>query len=109
MAKHEFALLDHVPKPGVRYDQHEADHLVCAVVDDEAIEGRLREFEVLPCYAHTLDCPWEGLVYCGITLIPPHAAREMYPMVCTDPAFAGLTAMLEKAVRDNKWIIHFGI
>ena len=109
MAKHEFALMDHVPKPGVRYDQYEGDHLVCAVVDDDAVERRLQDFDILSCYAHTVDCPWEGINYIGITLIPPHTARQMYRMICTDPAFAELTSMLEEADRENKWIIHFGI
>ncbi|MBQ7298980.1 MAG: hypothetical protein IJW77_03975 [Clostridia bacterium] len=109
MAKHEFALMDHVPRQGVRYDQYEGEHLVCAAVDDDAIECRLRDFEILPTYAHTVDHPWGGLCYCGITLIPPHAAREMYWMVCTDPAFDELTAMLKDADREHKWIIHFGI
>ena len=44
MAKHEFALMDHAPMPGVRYDTYEGDCLNCAVVDDDAIEGRLRDF-----------------------------------------------------------------
>ena len=109
MAKHEFALMDHVPRHGVRYDEYEGNHLVCAVVDDDAIEGRLRDFAVLPCYAHTVDHPWGGLCYCGITLIPPHIAGQMHRMVCSDPAFDALSAMLIKAVCENKWIIHFGI
>ena len=59
MAKHEFALMDHVPQAGVRYDQYEGDHLICAVVDDDAIEQHLPEFEILPCYAHTVDIHFE--------------------------------------------------
>ena len=109
MAKHEFALMDHIPQPGVRYDTYEADRMSCVSVDDAFIEGRLRDFEILPCYAHTVDRPMHGLCYCGITLIPPHAAREMRWMVCTDPAFARLAAMLDEADRENKWIIHFGL
>ena len=109
MAKHEFALMDHVPQSGVRYDQYEGDHLVCAVVDDDAIEQHLPEFEILPCYAHTVDIPWEGLCYCGITLIPPHTAGEMYRMVSHDSAFGELIPMLLEAEQEHKWIIHFGI
>ncbi len=109
MAKHEFALMDHIPQPGVRYDAYEADHLACVSVHDDFIEGWLWDFCILPCYAHTVDIPTDGLCYCGITLIPPHAAREMRWMVSTAAAFADLTAMLDTADRENKWIIHFGL
>ena len=109
MAKHEFALMDHVPMPGVRYDAYEAEHLHCVCVHDDFIEGRLQDFEILPCYAHTVDIPIHGLCYCGITLIPPHAAREMRWMVFCEPAFADLVTMLDEAERENKWIIHYGI
>ena len=109
MAKHEFALMDHVPQAGVRYDAYEADHMCCVSVDDDAIEPRLRDFLILPCYAHTVDIPTGGLCYCGITLIPPHAAREMRWMVCTDRALDALTALLDTAEKEHKWIIHFGL
>ena len=109
MAKHEFALMDHIPRSGVRYDAYEAEHMYCAAVDDALIDERLRDFEILPCYAHTVDCPIQGLCNCGITLIPPHAAREMRWMVCTDPAFTDLVTMLDEADRENIWMIHFGI
>lgn len=109
MAKHEFALMDQMPQPGVRYDTYETAHLRCVSVEDDLIGERLWEFRILPCFAHTVDLPWEGLCCCGITLIPPHTAREMRWMVCTDAAFSALTELLDISDRENKWIIHFGL
>lgn len=109
MAKHEFALMDHIPQSGARYDTYEPMQYHCISVDDRHIEGRLWDFLILPTYAHTVDVPWEGLCYCGITLIPPHTAREMRWMICTEPAFADLVTMLDEADRRGKWIIHFGL
>lgn len=109
MAKHEFGFMDRAPQSGERYDSYEPDRYHCISIDDSHIEGRLSDFDVLPSYAHTVDIPCGGLCYCGITLIPPHAAGEMARMVCNDPAFDELTAMLKQADCENKWIIHFGL
>lgn len=109
MAKHEFGMMPVPPVHGVRYDTYEPDRYSCISVDDDLIAGRMEDFSVLPCYAHTTDRPWQGLCYCGITLIPPHAAREMVWMVCTEPALDALTALLRTADRENKWIIHYGL
>ena len=109
MARHEFALLDHIPLPGVRYDAYEGDHLICISVHDDFIERRLWDFMILPCYAHTVDIPIAGLCYCGITLIPPQAAREMAWMVRFDPALSALAQLCDRAAAENKYIIHFGL
>ncbi len=109
MAVHEFGLMDKAPMRGERYDTYEPRRYHCISVDDSYIEGRLWDFQILPTYAHTVDFPWGGLCYCGVTLIPPHAAREMRWMVCTDAALASLTALLDTADRENKWVIHYGL
>ena len=108
-AVHEFALLEHAPLHGVRYDTYEAPQMRCVSVHDDDIERYLDRFTSLTCYAHTVDIPCRGLCYCGITLVSPQTAREMRHLVDGDPAFDALTAMLSDAVNENKWIIHFGI
>ncbi len=109
MAKHEFGFMDRAPQSGERYDTYEPDRYHCISIDDSHIEGRLSDFEILPCYAHMVDIPCGGLCYCGITLIPPHTAGEMCRMVSHDYAFDELIPMLLRAEQEHKWIIHFGI
>ena len=109
MAKHEFALMDHVPQKGVRYDTYDAPHMNCVSVHDDDVERYLTVFDHIPTYAHTVDVPYQGLCYCGITLIPPQAAHRMRCLTEHDPAFSALHSMLDAAEHENRWIIHFGI
>ena len=109
MANHEFGLMDTPPMHGVRYDTYEPERYHCICVNDDDIEKRMKDFLILPCYAHSLDIPWDGLCYCGITLIPPHAAQKMRWMVSDTPHLAALTELLDRAVREQKYVIHYGL
>ena len=109
MAKHEFGLMETAPVRGVRYDSYEPDQYHCIAAEDEALERYQWDFRDLDCFAHTLDCPAEGLAWCGITLIPPHTAREMAWMIRFDPSLAALISLCDRAAAENKYIIHFGL
>ena len=109
MAKHEFELLARAPLHGERYDAYEPDTASCVSVDDAHIERRMWLFDDLSCYAHALDVPYKGLVYCGITLIPPHSANEMYWMIHTDDAMKDLAVLLLRAAEENRYVIHYGL
>ena len=109
MAVHEFGIMPEAPVHGRRFDEYEPGGYRCMSVDDAFIEHRLWDFLILPCYAHSVDIPCAGLCDCGVTLIPPHAAREMFWMVHTDRHLAALAELLARAGRENKWIIHFGL
>ena len=109
MDSHEFGIMTEAPQKNQRFDLYEPEKYHVIAVDDDILFPFMQDFMILPCFAHTLAQPCEGLVYCGITLIPPTAVREMVWMVSPHPKLAQLTALLKRAIKENKYVIHFGI
>ena len=60
-------------------------------------------------YWHSLDRSESGLVYHGITLIPPESIAEVIEAVKDVPEMRRLTEMLVVAERKRKFVIHFGV
>jgi hypothetical protein len=60
-------------------------------------------------YWHTVDRPGRGLCYTGITLIPPETLPGLREAVTRQGGMAELAALLRRAERENKWVIHYGI
>ena len=109
MAKHEFGIMAFAPRPGERYDTYEPEKYACISVDDDALnaaEGRLSTIE---CYWHTLAAKEKGLTWCGITLIPPGSLRSCVDAVADFPELCALKELLEKARKEGRWVIHYGL
>ncbi len=109
MAKHEFGIMETAPKSGERYDEYEPQKYHCITVDDDYIEDILERFNDIDFYWHSLDVPGKGLAYCGITLIPPSSDKAFVAAIEDIPELSGLKALLQKAMDENKFVIHFGI
>ena len=109
MAKHEFGIMESDPVKGRRYDEYEPQKYDCISVDDEYIECIDAELVALKCYAHTLDKPINGLAYCGVTLIPPEAIEQFIPLIESQTETTDLKNLLCAALRQNKFVIHFGL
>lgn len=109
MAKHEFGIMAKAPAAGQRYDDYEPEKYRCVAVADERVERLAREAAQLPMYWHTVDCPAEGLAYTGITLIPPKTLPKLRETVQRLGDMAELAALLGRAERENKWVIHYGV
>ena len=58
---------------------------------------------------HTVDVRGKGLACCGITLISPQSAERMLEILPRDEDFLPLIELLEKAVADNSFVIHYGL
>ena len=109
MAKHEFGVMQEMPKPSVRYDVYEPHRYNCISVDDDYIEKIAHELKEIDLYWHSVDVPRKGISYCGITLIPPASLEQMIGVIQTLGALLPLKRLLEKAVHEKKWVIHFGL
>lgn len=111
MAKHWFGILPSAPQTGQRFDCFEPQRYGCIWVGDDCIEPRLQRLAEVPCFAHTVDMPVMGLVYCGITLIPPQSILQF--MAAFDdaeaPGLLDFLLLLKAAHTQNKFVIHFGI
>ena len=67
------------------------------------------EISTLEMYRHTVDCPGRGLCYTGITLIPPAVLPRLREEVQRQGGMAELAALLRRAERESRWVIHYGI
>ena len=109
MAKHEFGIMGNAPERGKRYDEYEPQKYDCISVNDIYIEALDACMIDLDFYWHTLDIASKGLAYCGVTLIPPETAAKMAVIIEESKPLAALCALLQRAVTESKWVIHFGL
>ena len=109
MAKHEFGIMPQEPQPGVRYDSYEPEVYRCISVDDVYVEALDAACADLDCCWHTRSRNAKGLAYCGITLIPPTSLKEFHAQLGNSAELCQLKELTERAMEQQKWIIHFGI
>lgn len=109
MAAHEFGIMPDVPQRGKRYDEYEPQKYICISVDDDYIEPITSRLEALDVYWHTLSGKGKGLAYCGVTLIPPCSLRAFIRVIEDNSDLSGLKELLEKALDENRWVIHYGL
>lgn len=109
MAMHEFGIMQTPPQEGKRYDEYEPEKYDCISVNDDYLEDIVGNFDHIDFYWHTLAVKGKGIAYCGVTLIPPASINSFVEVIKGVPELAELKELSEKAFRENKWIIHFGL
>lgn len=109
MAKHEFGIMMDAPQQGKRYDEYEPWKYACISVDDAYLEGVVERLTSIDFYWHTLSVKGKGLAYCGVTLVPPCSLKAFIDVVADNSELSELKKLLEKALSNNKWAIHYGL
>ena len=109
MAKHEFGIMPNEPNPHTIYTEYDPQKYNCIGVDDDSIEKIVPLLNRIDFYWHSLDVPNKGIAYTGITLIPPTSIAPFMAGIENTSEFRELKALLEKALSENKWVIHFGL
>lgn len=109
MARHEFGIMQNAPKPRKRYDEYELQKYNCISVDDDYVEKIDANLNNIDFYWHTLDMPGKGIAYTGITLIPPTSIQAFTAVIEDIAELNELKDLLQKALAENKWVIHFGL
>ena len=109
MAMHEFGIMQTEPAVGQQFEKYEPRKYHCICVDDAERERLLPETDGLELYWHAVGCTGKGLNYTGITLIPPVSLPKLREAVTRQGDMAELAALLRRAERENKWVIHYGI
>ena len=109
MAKHEFGIMMDVRQPGKRYDKYEPWEYACISVDDVYLECIIERLLSIDFYWHTLSVKGKGFSYCGITLVPPSFLKAFIDVTADNPELSELKKLLEKALDNHKWVIHYGI
>lgn len=110
MAKHEFGIMQDAPQQGKRYDEcYEPQKYACVSVDDDYLDGIVAKLEAFDFYWHTLSVKGKGLAYSGITLIPPSSLDAFIKVIGDNSYLTQLKELLERALGENKWVIHYGL
>ena len=108
-ATHEFGIMQDAPQKGERYDKYEPWEYNCISVDDKYLEKIIPRFKNIDFYCHTIDVKVKGLSYYGITLIPPCSIKAFVRVIKDIRELSELRDLSEKALTENKWIIHYGL
>lgn len=109
MAKHEFGIMPNEPKPHTSYTKYEPQKYNCIALDDDTVVKIAPLWDRIDFYWHSPDLPAKGIAYTGITLIPPTSIQSCLAGIEATSEFRELKALLEKALSENKWVIHFGL
>ncbi len=109
MARHGFGIMKAPPGKGRRYDRYEPEKYNCIFADDDYIENIITEFCHIDTFWHTTEVKGKGLDYCGITLIPPESLNEIADIIRDIHGLEELLKLIQEALKENKWIIHFGL
>lgn len=112
MAKHEFGIIPKVSKKC--YDTYEPNKYDCISIHDDLIEPLCLQLSTIDMFAHSTEEPYKGLAYCGITLIPPTSLREVKMVIENNlneenKELEILIQLIDKAILEEKYIIHYGI
>ena len=106
---HEFGIMAEDPMPGERYDRYEPWEYNAISVHDDFIEPLIPQLNDVDMFWHTVDVPGKGLAYCGITLIPPTAYPAVLGIICPVTELQAMSELVERAIREQRYIIHFGL
>ena len=109
MAKHEFGIMTDAPQQGKRYDKYEPWKYDCISVADDYLEVVVERLSSIDFYWHTLSVKGKGLAYYGVTLVPPFSLKEFIDVIADNSELSELKKLLEKALGNHKWVIHYGL
>ena len=109
LARHEFGIMQNAPKLRKRYDEYEPQKYNCISIDDDYVEKIVANLNNIDFFWHALDVPAKGIAYTGITLIPPTSIQAFTAVIKDIEELNELKDLLEKALVENKWVIHFGL
>lgn len=109
MAKYELGIMENPPEKGRRYDKYNPwDYPRLEVIEDDVLDPVLLKFKAV-VYWHTLDIKADVVAMTGINLIPPESLPTLICLVKSNPELIRLEKLLETAVKENKFVILFGL
>ncbi|AXZ71923.1 TPA: hypothetical protein OBP09_002196 [Escherichia coli] len=115
MIKTEFGIIDKIDTDK-DYGHHEPEKYNCVYIDDDIyIDEWWEQLQTIKTFYHSLNRPGYALARYGVTIIPPDSLNQFLHIVISDPKFQhdplllSLSEVIQKAIRGNKHMIHFGI
>ncbi len=115
MAEAEFGIIDSI-RQDKDYSEYEPDKYGCIGIDDDRyMDDWWPQLCLLKTYFHRLDRPAFGLARYGVTLIPPASLAQFQDIVLSDKRMKEdiqlvlLSELIGRAIRENKYMIHYGV
>lgn len=114
MPKHQFGIIEAI-KQDKDYSVYEPKKYNSISIDDDIVEVFCEKLNEMGTYFHELKRPEFGLAYCGVTLIPPSSLSFLREVILNEQQCNGskdlrkLLLLIDKAIKEKKYIIHFGI
>ena len=75
----------------------------------DKVKSDLEKVTSIDFYWHTLSVKGKGLAYCGVTLVPPCSLKAFIDVIADNSELSELKKLLENALSNNKWVIHYGL
>ncbi len=115
MIKIEFGIIDQID-PEKDYGTYEPEIYDCVAIDDHIyINDWWERLTQLKTYFHSLKRPANALARWGVTLIPPESLPGFLKIVQEDKRInkdrklKALAEKIKKAIKGQKYMIHFGV
>ncbi len=115
MIKTEFGIIDIIEKDK-DYSKYEPNRYHCIYIDDDRyINDWWDRLTLMKTYFHNLNHPETGLARWGVTLIPPESLAAFQDIVISDQRINEdkqlvlLAEKIRQAIRENKYMIHYGV
>ena len=116
---HEFGIINCIEKDK-EYIHYEPEKYDCIIVDGDLIDELSttdfgKKIDTLKTFAHNTNRPNNNLAYFGITLIPPSSHKQFLNIVREandDYKSEQLEKLIKKigeAIKEDEWMIHFGV
>ena len=111
---HEFYIIEDINNQSL-YSEYAPDLNDCIHVHDDIILELVDELAIMKTYFQSLDCPNFGLTYHGVTLIPPESLSLFLYIVLSNKTskncedITKLCKKIQQAIKQNKYMIHYGI
>lgn len=98
------------------YTDYEPQKYNCIKIDDDLyIDDWWPQLQNMKTYFNGLNFPSKGLNRYGVTLIPPTSLGYFENIIkndsrlLSDPSLKSLLCLIQKAISENKYIIHYGV
>ncbi len=115
LIKTEFGIIDCFDETK-DYGVYEPEQYHCVYIDDDRyIDDWWERLRLMKTYFHRFSRPEMGLARYGVTLIPPESLHAFQDIVLADhrinedEQLVLLAQLIQKAVQEGKYMIHFGV
>ncbi len=116
MISTEFGIIDNIEDTVMNGVSFDLEKYHCAAIDDDIyINDWWDRLSLLKTFFQSLERPSFGLARWGITIIPPESLPDFQNIVISDKRInsdENLVVLSEKigqAIKENKYMIHFGV